>query len=174
MRIPARCDIGARDGGLSRPPRTSQHPIGRRRRRNASACVLAVATVAAALAAQSASAKTGAEAHLLAPLPAHARAGALVTVRWTVDVPGAGRERDRFEAVGMFATLVGERAVTTTATAPQSWGPYSVRIRVPVGGIRGIGIGLLGFAVEEDGSRRPAPVLFPITNDPFGGLGSHD
>jgi hypothetical protein len=149
------------------PAAVAQDRVGRPRNRSRS--VLAVATAVAVLGGQSASAKTGAEAHLLGLLPLHSRTGMLVTVRWTVDVPGVGGRRAPFGAVGMFATLVGARGAVATATARQSQGSYSVRIRVPVGGIQGIRIGLLGFAMEADGSRRPAPVLFPITNNPFSG-----
>jgi hypothetical protein len=127
---------------------------------------LAAAAAFAVFVSPSASGKDGAQAHLLAPFPLHASAGALITVRWTVDVPGA-RGRVPFGAIGMFTTLVGAHSPRTTAAAAQTHGPYSVRIRVPIGGIRHIQIGLRGFAVEANGTTRPAPMLFPITNSPF-------
>jgi hypothetical protein len=107
--------------------------------------MLALFAVAVALAAPAASAKEGAQAHLLAPLPAHPVAGRLITVRWTVDVPGAHGKRVPFGAIGMFVRLIGAPGAATTATAPQTHGPpYSVRIRVPRGGVRAIRFGLHG------------------------------
>lgn len=102
-----------------------------------SALAFAVATPVAA--------KEGAQAHLLAPLPAHPVPGRLITVRWTVDVPDGKGKRVPFGAIGMFVRLVGRGGPSTTATAPQTHGPpYSVRIRVPRGGIRAIRFGLHG------------------------------
>lgn len=90
-------------------------------------------------------AKEGAQAHFLAPLPVHPVPGTLITVRWTVDVPGRNGRRVPFGAIGMFVRLVGRTGVSTTATARQTHGPpYSVRIRVPRGGIRAIRFGLHG------------------------------
>ena len=124
--------------------------------------VFALALVAAAPVA----AKEGAQAHLLTPLPIHASAGALITVTWTVDVPGAGGKRAPFRAGGMFVRLIGRKGASNTATAAQDGPPYTARVRVPRGGIRGIQIGLRGWAVTPSGSH-PAPVLFPITNNPL-------
>lgn len=94
--------------------------------------VLALALGAAAPAA----AKEGAHAHLLAPLPAHPAPGALITVRWTVDVPGPKGMRVPFGAIGMFVRLLGRAGASKTATAPQTHGPpYAVGVRVPRGGI---------------------------------------
>src|SRR5690349_24494898 len=53
-------------------------------------------------AASSASAKGGAQAHLLRPLPTRATPGMLITVRWKVDVPGESGYRVGLSAVGMF------------------------------------------------------------------------
>jgi hypothetical protein len=107
--------------------------------------ILLVAAAAAMLAAPVALAKEGAQAHLLAPLPAHPVAGRLITVRWTVDVPGPGGRREGFSAIGMFVRLVGAKGASTTAFAREAEGPpYSARIRVPRGGIRAIRFGLAG------------------------------
>ena len=119
------------------------------------------------LAAPAASAKEGAEAHLLTPLPVHSRMGTIVTVRWTVDVPGSHGRRTPFGAIGMFVRVIGTNGAATTATAKQSSGPFTVRIRVPAGGIRQIRLGLEGTPTAADGTTQPAPMLFPITNDPF-------
>jgi hypothetical protein len=114
-----------------------------------------------------AAAKEGAQAHLLTPLPGNAKAGALITVKWAVDVPGANGKRVPFVASGMFARLVGRNGTSTTATATQVHGPaYSVRIRVPRGGIRNVQVGLHGWALTPAG-KHPAPLLFPIMNNPL-------
>jgi hypothetical protein len=105
---------------------------------------LALALVAAAVAAPAAPAKEGAQAHLLTRLPRHAIAGTAITVRWTVDVPGANGQRAPFGAIGMFVRLVGRSGASTSATAAQGQPPYKVRIRVPRGGIRAIRFGLHG------------------------------
>jgi uncharacterized RDD family membrane protein YckC len=125
--------------------------------------ILFTAAAFALLAAPAASAKEGAEAHLLTPLPIHSRTGTIVTVRWTVDLPGSHGRGIPFGAIGMFARLVGTNGATTTATAKQSSGPFTVRIRVPSGGIRQIRLGLEGTAMEADGTPQPAPILFPTT-----------
>jgi hypothetical protein len=123
--------------------------------------VLAAATLLAALATPAASAKDGAQAHLLTPLPTRARPGTFVTVRWTVTVPDANGQRAPFSASGMFATLTGAHHTTTTRTATQTHAPFSVRIRVPDGGIHAIKLGLRGFATGPSGTH-PAPICFPI------------
>jgi hypothetical protein len=49
----------------------------------------------------------------------------------------------------MFVRLIGRNGAFNTATAPQNGPPYSARIRVPLGGIRGIQMGLRGWAVTR-------------------------
>ena len=109
-----------------------------------------------------ASAKEGARARLLSRVPIHARAGALITVRWTVQVRGPSDGLVPFVANPMFARLIGKGTVST-AFANQFGPPYSVRIRVPRSGIKNIKVGLMGYS----DTGRPAPAVFPITNDPF-------
>ncbi len=124
--------------------------------------VLALALLLAALAAPAASAKDGAQAHLLAPLPTHPTAGALITVRWTVDVLGSHGKRVPFGAIGMFVRLVGPNGASTSATAPQTHGPpYRAQIRVPRGGIQRIRFGLMGRSCGPSGCS-PSPVFFPL------------
>ena len=119
--------------------------------------LLLVATLAI-LAAPAASAKDGAQAHLLRPLPSHPAEGTMITIRWTVTVPGAGGKREPFGATGMFVKLIGRNHASTTATAPQKHGPpYSVRIRVPRGGIRAVRFGLHGW--NDYG---PGDMYFPL------------
>jgi hypothetical protein len=82
-------------------------------------------------------------------------------------MPGTDGNRAPFGAIGMFVRLVGAGGASTTAAAPQVYGPpYSVQIRVPPGGIRNIEIGLHGWALTPSG-KHPAPELFPITNNPL-------
>jgi hypothetical protein len=108
-----------------------------------------------------AAAKEGAQAHLLSELPKHAAPGAFVSIRWTVDVPRTGGKRVPFSAIGMFVRLHGTNGALTSATAPQKEGPpYSVRIRVPRGGIRAIRFGLMGTSCGPAGCH-PAPMYFP-------------
>ena len=92
----------------------------------------------------SAAAKEGAQAHLVSPLPTHAVAGTRIAISWTVDVPNESGSRVPFGAMGMFVRLVGRGGAMTQATAPQSSGPFSVKLRVPRGGIRAIRFGLHG------------------------------
>jgi len=122
---------------------------------------LLLAGVIAVLAAPAASAKEGAQAHLLAPLPAHPLAGSLISVRWSVDVPGTPGTRRAFGAIGMFVRLLGRDGASTNATAQQYEPPYHVRIRVPVGGIRGIRFGLMGTGCAPSGCK-PSPIFFPL------------
>jgi hypothetical protein len=122
---------------------------------------LLLAAVIAVLAAPAASAKEGAQAHLLAPLPPHPAAGSLITLRWSVDVPGTPGTRRPFGAIGMFVRLLGRDSASTRATAPQYEPPYHVRIRVPAGGIRSIRFGLMGTSCGRSGCK-PSPMFFPL------------
>jgi hypothetical protein len=123
--------------------------------------VVVLAAAVAVLVVPVASAKEGVQAHLLAPLPAHPRAGALITVRWSVDVPAAQGTRRPFGAIGMFVRLVGRAGAATGATARQYEPPYHVRVRVPAGGIRSIRFGLMGTGCGPSGCK-PSPILFPL------------
>jgi hypothetical protein len=114
-----------------------------------------------AAAATPAAAKEGARARLLARLPIHAKAGALITVRWTVQVRGPSGKLVPFDANPMFAKLIG-KGKASTAFARQFRPPYSVRIRVPRGGIKNIKVGLMGYSTSG-----PAPAFFPIANNPL-------
>jgi hypothetical protein len=121
--------------------------------------LVACLSLVAALAAPAALAKEGARAHLLAPLPMHAEAGTVVTVRWTVTVTGPHGRRLPFDAQGMFATLIGVNGASTSATDVHGGPPYSVRIRVPAGGIRRVRFGLHGLSSGPNGTH-PAPIFF--------------
>ncbi len=98
-------------------------------------------------------AKEGAQAHLLRPPPKSATPGTLITVRWSVDVPGEDGKREGMSAVGMFVRLVGPGGASTMALARENGGPpYSARIRVPRGGIRLLRFGVAGTT----------PFYFPV------------
>lgn len=120
-------------------------------------CLVVVALVAAVPAAG----KEGARAHLLRPLPAHPRPGRLITVHWSVDVPGPHGTRVPFSAIGMFVRLVGRGASTTAGAMQKTGPPYSARIRVPRGGIRRIRFGLMGTTCRPTGCS-PSPIFFPL------------
>lgn len=139
--------------GTSRPLRVYKKTTMRR--------LLPLAAAVAALAAPAASAKEGAQAHLLAPLPAHPALGSLITIRWSVDVPGEHGRRVPFGASGMFVRFVGRGGGSTSATASQYRPPYRVRIRVPAGGIRSVRFGLEGTSCGPTGCR-PSPIFFPL------------
>ena len=124
----------------------------------ASILLIVAATAPAALA------KEGGRARLLTALPLHAKAGTLITVRWTV------RERMNGKLIPlrgdpMFVRLIGEGAAKT-AFAQQFGPPFRVRIRVPRVGIRGIKLGLMGYSTIGT-TTRAAPEFFPIVNSPF-------
>src|SRR5579862_2595133 len=122
-------------------------------------CGVVVVALAVAL---PAAAKEGARAHLLAPLPLHPVPGQVILIRWTVDVPGANSTRVPFSAIGMFVRLLGSGGASTKATASQLEGPpYSVRIRVPRGGIQHIRFGLTGTSCGPSGCS-PSPAYFPL------------
>jgi hypothetical protein len=105
------------------------------------ACIVIVALAVAA----GAAAKEGAQAHLLTPLPKKPTPGTFIIVRWRVDVPGPNGTRSGLSAIGMFVRLYGGSGRSTTALARENAGPpYSARIRVPRGGIRGVRFGLAG------------------------------
>jgi hypothetical protein len=106
-------------------------------------------------------AKEGARARLLTSVPLHAKAGARVTVEWTVQVRGPNGKLVPFRANPMFVRLIG-KGTATTAFSQQFEPPYRARVRVPRGGIRGIEVGLMGYS-----RTRPAPGFFPIVNSPF-------
>ena len=126
------------------------------------ACVsillIVAATVPAALA------KEGARARLLTALPLHAKAGTVITVKWTVKDRVNGKLVP-LRANPMFVRLLGKGA-SKTALSQQFGPPYHARIRVPRGGIRGIRLGLMGYTTTGT-TTRAAPEFFTIVNSPF-------
>jgi len=131
----------------------------------------AIALLAAALAAAGtalpAAAKEGARATITSRVPVHAAAGSSFTLRWIVTVPGGSGRRQPFVADGMFVRLIGAPGVRPRMVfAHGDHGRYRALVRVPRGGLRGVELGLRGWATDARGTR-PSDGLFPITNDPF-------
>jgi hypothetical protein len=88
-----------------------------------------------------------------------ARPGTKIRIVWTFD--------HRFAAGGIFVRLVSASGATAEiATAHGTPGHYAAVVRVPEGGIGAIQIGIEGTSSGANGTH-PAPVLFPITNDPL-------
>jgi hypothetical protein len=110
----------------------------------------------------SATAKEGAQAHLLRPLPDSAAPGSFVTVRWSVDVPGPHGTRVPFGADGMFVRVTGKSGASIRAYTLHAGPPFEARVRVPAGGIRAVRFGLMGTACDASGCRA-SPMWFPLT-----------
>ncbi len=109
------------------------------------------------------------QATLTRPLPLKAKAGTHITISWTLSGPDQAGHSQPFNAMGIFARLIGNRgAPTESAPAHGSKGHYSATLTVPRGGIQKIEIGVLGESIGPAG-RHPAPSLFPITNNPIRG-----
>jgi hypothetical protein len=126
------------------------------------ACVTILLIVAAT--APLAAGKEGARARLLTALPLHAKAGTLITVKWTVKERVNGKLTP-LRANPMFVRLIGKGAAKT-AFAQQFGPPYHAWIRVPRGGIRDLKLGLMGYSTTGT-TTRAAPEFFPIVNSPF-------
>ena len=126
---------------------------------------LAVATIL--LAAPAATAKENVRARLVSRLALDARAGTTITVTWRLYVREHG-ERRPFDAGELFVRLRGQaRGAATRAYGDGGNGRYRARIKVPRGGLAGIRFGLMGYRTYPGGTMEPAPVYFPLDNDPF-------
>lgn len=119
----------------------------------ASVCVLGTATLAAA--------KEDARARLTNPLPLAARPGTTVSVEWTVRIPESGRP---FGAGSMFVRLLSKTGADSTIGFADTdrRGRNRTRVKVPIGGIGGVRVGLRGW-----NDRGVGDLLFPLENDPF-------
>jgi len=99
------------------------------------------------------------KATLTGPVDLTARPGTRIRIAWTFD--------HRFGGGGIFVRLVsasgGPAEIAAAHGAP---GHYAAVVRVPDGGIGAIQIGIEGTTSGANGTH-PAPVLFPITNDPL-------
>jgi hypothetical protein len=100
------------------------------------------------------------KATLIGPVDLAARPGTKIRIAW--------RFGHRFGGGGIFVRLVSASgAPAEVATAHGTPGRYAAVVRVPQGGIGAIQIGIEGTTSGANGTH-PAPVLFPITNDPLG------
>jgi hypothetical protein len=157
----------------------TRQPRGSRGRSLAVAAVLLAAVVVAPALAFSTSvrqfvglastppvAQNWARATLTGTINHSPRPGTLITITWTIGEPGKLRDPG-FDGQGLFIRLLSKAGgAAQTGTAHGSHGRYSAIVRVPSGGIRDIEIGIDGLSVGPTG-RHPAPVLFPLTNDPY-------
>ena len=136
----------------------------RRWRRPPESGFLAAAVLAAAVLATPALAKEDVRATLTAPVPFDAAPGDEITVAWTLTYEDEAGEAQPFGAQGVYVTLVsatGAEHTTGHAGDDGANGRYEAVVTVPEGGIGGIQIALMGWSNAE-----PAPVAFPITNNP--------
>jgi hypothetical protein len=128
---------------------------------------LAVAAVALAalVAAASAPTKDKARAHLASAIPLDAAPGTTIRVAWSVDVPDDKGGRRPFYAGGMFVRLLSRTGARSTygfaREGPHPVTPYTTDVKVPVGGIGGVRVGLRGTT----------DVYFPLENNPFASPG---
>jgi hypothetical protein len=128
------------------------------------AAALLAAVVAAVLAAP-AFGKEDVQATLTEPVPLGAAPGQEITVAWTLTYEEEAGEVQPFGAQGVYVTLVsatGGDYTTGHAGDGGGIGRYEAAVTVPEGGIGGIQIALMGWANAE-----PAPVAFPIVNNPL-------
>ncbi|MGH3042965.1 MAG: hypothetical protein ACRDNG_14730 [Gaiellaceae bacterium] len=123
-----------------------------------------LAMAVAAIAAAPATAKEGVVATLETPVPLDAASGAEVSLAWTLTSVDADGTEQPFGAQGVYVTLVSAAGgePTTGYADGGSDGRYAATAIVPGGGIGGIQIALMGWASGE-----PAPVAFPIANNPL-------
>jgi hypothetical protein len=118
--------------------------------------LLGGAIAVAALLALPAAAKEGVRAKLDQPVTLDAAPGKTLRVAWHL-IDDRGRP---FGASGIYLRVsrCGHRPLTFPATARKSGG-FSVRLKVPAGGIRKLMVGLEGFT-STGGRNRRADVFF--------------
>jgi hypothetical protein len=106
-------------------------------------------------------------ATLTSTVPLDSRPGTRLRISWRLwSLDQHGRKMP-FDGGGIFARLVNRGGTkATTATAYGHSGQYSAVVRVPEGGIGKIQVGIRGWSDGPTG-KHPAPVLFPLTNDPL-------
>ena len=109
-------------------------------------------------------AKSGIVARLDAPVPNHARAGSVLTIGWTLTVPGSS---------GLTGTDTILRLYPANGGEPSDWDArqdrgnhYVATLTVPAGGIETIGIGIPGESCTQSACV-PAVAFFTVL-DPSG------
>ena len=128
--------------------------------------LVAVAAVLCLAPAAPAEAKEGVRAHLESRLPANAKPGATIRIVWSLYYLENGTKRP-FGASQLFVRLRGKTGRFVKEYGEGRAGRYKARIKVPSGGIRSIRFGLEGMRIYPGGRTEPAPVYFPLDNDPF-------
>jgi hypothetical protein len=102
-----------------------------------------------------------------APQRCDAAAGTTITVAWRLTTLFGGHRRP-FGASGVFVSLdrtAGGTPVKRHARQDRA-GHYTVRVKVPDGGIARIRVGLEGTSHFPDGTTKDADVYFPVSGDP--------
>lgn len=108
-------------------------------------------------------------ATITSPTRCDAAPGERITIRFRVTTANADGTRDPFGASGVFVLLrrVGHPALKRYATeAGPGTGRYTVRAKMPRGGLRRIDAGVDGTRTGPDGEAKPAPALFHVVGDP--------
>lgn len=114
-----------------------------------------------------AGAKEDVRATLTSPVPLDAPAGTPLTVTWTLVFVDENGQRRPFGADGVFVRLLGASGAESEGIATDGahdTGEYEKTVLVPEGGIRDIELGLRGWVIDANGTRR-SDLIFPITND---------
>jgi hypothetical protein len=107
------------------------------------------------------------KATLTSKVPLRAKPGTLVRVSWKLWGRDQQGHVQPFSGGGIFGRLVNPSdTMANSASAQGRDGRYTALVRVPRGGIGRVEVGIRGFTNGPQGTQ-PAPVLFPITNDPF-------
>jgi hypothetical protein len=130
--------------------------------------VLLATAGAVAMVASDAAGKGAVRVVLDAPQRCDAAPGSVITVAWTMASEDGQGEVRPFGASGVFVHLVrghGRAPVKRHARQDRS-GHYTVRVRVPAGGIRKIKVGLEGTTYTAGGAAQDADHYFPVTGDP--------
>jgi hypothetical protein len=125
--------------------------------------MLLPAALAALAVAPPALAKDRVTATIDAPTACDAAAGATITISWSL----ANAEHEPFGASGIFVRLrrFGGRPAVRKAARADRTGHYTVRVKVPRGGIRRIDVGLEG-TTTAGGVTSDADIFFPVRDDP--------
>ena len=116
------------------------------------------------------------QATLIEPIPTNAPAGRTVIVRWKLWSRDQNGKIVPFGATDLFARIVNPTHTQATRAPARCHngrkamychdGRFYARIRVPSGGIGSIQVGIMGWSNGPSGTSKPAPGLFPITNNP--------
>jgi hypothetical protein len=132
-------------------------------------CILVavLALTLVGLTAGTAAAKEDVEATLTTPVPLDAAPGDEITLAWKLTSVDAEGKRQPFGASGVYIRLFSAGGgEPTIGPAAGDDGRYEATVIVPEGGIRGVQIGLQGWASDPTGTYR-SDLFFPITNNPL-------